>query len=333
MTSCGARRQRAHPAMLPLAMLCAILVCHLPLRLVFVPLRLITFDLDDTLWPQDPVINRANAAMMAELQKASASVSSADVIAQEMRAIRQKRSELAKAQGKPPFRISYSDLRKEGIAAVLCKHADQSQASADKAAESIFEVWLAARHQAAGELLFEGAAAAIAELRSDHPEAVIGAITNSRADPFAIQELKPFFDFCVSGEDADVFPHRKPSAVIFEKAIERARAASPNWRDSKEDRWWVHIGDDLPNDVRASALAGAAAVWVTGGDRAQAAAQERPSYSTATAEEVEERIRAAAEASKLVAAEIVSVTELPALLRQWVRNTPAGTSGLTSDGE
>lgn len=293
----------------------------LDLDLTFLPLRLITFDLDDTLWPQDTVIARANEVMTSELMKAGASSFGAEEVAREMRAIRHNRTQLARDRGEPPFKISYSDLRNEGIAAVL-QQAGLSQAAAKCAADSIFERWLTARHKAAGDLLFDGAVASLLQLRQDYPRLVVGAVTNSRADPFAVRSLRPLFDFCVSGEDADVFPHRKPSPVIFELAIERARAASVALREEDntgcEYGWWVHVGDDLPNDVRASALLGAAPIWVTGANRSvTGVGQTRPSYSTATAEEVEERDQAAAEARKLVAGEISTVAELPALLQRW----------------
>lgn len=300
-------------------------------RLAFLPLRLrlVTFDLDDTLWPQDPVVARANDAMTAELRRRGVDAGTEEVAA-EMRAIRRERSELAKARGEQPFRISYSDLRTEGIAAVLASHAGEGRgtagaaAAAAREAEDVFSAWLEARHKAAADLFFQSAPRAIAELRQQHPDVVVGAITNSRADPFAVPSLAPLFDFTISGEDADVFPHRKPSLEIFEKAVERARALAPSpvtWPDAAagdRSRWWVHAGDDLPNDVRAAALAGARAVWVTGDGGAESAAiQARPSYSTATPEEVAERSRAAAEARGMAAAEVSSVAELPGLLRSW----------------
>ena len=47
----------------------------------------------------------------------------------------------------------------------------------------------------------------------------IGAVTNGCGDPLKTPGLAPLFDFCVSAEDEDVFPQRKPSRRPFDKAL------------------------------------------------------------------------------------------------------------------
>ena len=76
----------------------------------------------------------------------------------------------------------------------------------------------------------------------------------------------------VSGEDEDVWPERKPSPAIYEHAIRRASSdancgaagdasAADGASESELLRAsWVHVGDCLVNDVRASKAAGAATV-------------------------------------------------------------------------
>lgn len=295
------------------------------------PIKLVTFDLDDTLWPQAPVIQRANQAMEICLRDAGAANATADDVVQRMRAIRRERSELAKARGEAPYQISYTDLRKEGIAATLSAAAGLLPSEARAVSESVFDSWLAGRHQAAEDLLFEGAVEAIAAIRVAYPGTLLGAITNSRANPFKMPSLSPLFDFTVSGEEANVFPHRKPSTVIFDVAVQRAAAISSSTAasftgdDADGSPVWVHVGDDLPNDVGASAAAGATAVWVASEsveDAARAAgsqAEAPPSYSTMTSAEAQERALKRAQALCRVSARICGVQELPALLRSWVQ--------------
>lgn len=273
----------------------------------FSALRLVTFDLDDTLWPQDPVVGRANAAMAEESRRVGAASIGADDVAAEMRAIRHSL----------PTKISYSELRRQGIAKVF-ERAGSTPSSADALAASIFEAWLRARHDAAEDLLFEGVVGALASIRSDHPDAVVGAITNSRVNPFAVPSLAPLFDFTVSGEDANIFLHRKPSPVIFEFALERAASLSGKWAASDlRGNSWVHVGDDLPNDVGAAADAGARSVWIAD-DGAAVGTTEGRSYSTATPEEQAKRLHAAQVARDKMAARIRSVVELPQLFRDWI---------------
>ena len=68
--------------------------------------------------------------------------------------------------------------------------------------------------------------------------------------------LAPYFGWCVTGERADIHPHRKPAPQIFEAALARAG------RDSSYTGGWVHVGDCLLNDVAASKGVGARTVWL-----------------------------------------------------------------------
>ena len=88
--------------------------------------------------------------------------------------------------------------------------------------------------------------------------------------------------FPMLGEDDDVFPHRKPHLGIYEVALAKAGLKLP----LDENECWVHIGDDLANDVGASFELGALTVHV------KIIHDERPNsifYSTAPESEQEER--------------------------------------------
>ena len=63
-------------------------------------------------------------------------------------------------------------------------------------------------------------------VRKQYLHCVIGAVTNGRGDPRGMPSLATLFDFCVSGEDEDVWPERKPSPEIYEHAFCRALSSS-----------------------------------------------------------------------------------------------------------
>ena len=189
-------------------------------------LRLITFDLDDTLWPTGPVVRAANAKL------ASALGADEDDL--------QARLKDARSAGGP--KPSYSEARIIAVESFLLERDPSGSRRAE--AEGFFEMWLAERHAAAGRLLFEGAAEAVAAVRRDHPAAVLAAVTNGRGDPLAMPALAACFDFSVSAEDGGIYPERKPAAAPFLAALRRAGVQRPTPAS------WCHVGDDLINDAR-----------------------------------------------------------------------------------
>lgn len=112
---------------------------------------------------------------------------------------------------------------------------------ARNAAEVVFNAWLEERHAAADRWLFPKVTETLEILRDDYPSTPIAAITNGRGNPFFMPRLKEYFDFCVSGEDDDVFPERKPYPGIYDAALARAGLTSPFM--SKSSSCWVHVGE------------------------------------------------------------------------------------------
>lgn len=279
-------------------------------------LQVLTFDLDDTLFPCGAVVARANAVLLERLLSCGVDIQSASEIQTRMRAIREKSSTA----------LTYSGLRTQAIASLLGE--SSSAASRTVSAEQLFSSWLGERQDAANDLLYAGAEDAVRACSQAYPDAIIGAVSNGRGDPMEMSRLASHFDFTVSGEDADVFPERKPSPIIYEHALRRAasvRAARGLADAGALAQNWVHVGDCLVNDVSASKLAGARTVWLD-----LSAAEEAPKdataefvlagagFSTASAEEVARRREAADEAlrSGRVDVRIRSIVELPAALAE-----------------
>ena len=128
-------------------------------------LRLLTFDLDDTLFPCGDVVKRANGALAHGLTLHGAPGHDHATIQHEMKVLRKTLD--------PPF--SYSDLRKVAISSLVSKGSMADDADGD-VAERLFNVWLDERQAAADALLFPGCVDARRK-PDDHPDVVIGSIT------------------------------------------------------------------------------------------------------------------------------------------------------------
>ena len=240
-------------------------------------LRLLTCDLDDTFWPTAEVVAAANTALSTALEARGAASS---LLGETMKRLRRGAG----------VQMSYTEARTSAIAELL---------GGEPGAEELFQLWLDARQKASEDLLFPDAATSLAEVRRRHPDAVVGAVTNGRGDPRQIPSLAPYFDFCVSGEDADVHPQRKPAPRIYEAALERAHCGPDGW---------VHLGDDVLNDCSAAKTCGARTVWLD----AAAPSWAENAYSTMSAADREKR-RLAAEAVDVAVAVDRTIGELAAL--------------------
>ena len=129
--------------------------------------------------------------------------------------------------------------------------------------------------------------------------------------------LEPYFDFCVSGEDDNVFPNRKPRAGIYHESLRRYNELFPhhNKHGGETKRIWCHVGDCLANDVGASAAVGAHAVWLDADNVASSVASPNnencPKWSTASRADRQERSQLASQAREKVAVRISTLSELP----------------------
>ena len=229
-------------------------------------LGLLTFDLDDTLFPIGPVLADANEAMIAAiLALGYPSVSNGDVLAA-TKTIRNELSEM----GTP---ITYTDLRTKAIQMELERALGGNPEAVDSSvSERVFDKWLTARHESAERNLYPEAMEMLETVKAEYPNVIIGAVTNGRGDPLDMrQTLRPYFDFTISGEDEDVFPNRKPAAGIYHATLATHNSLAGYDIVAAKNECWIHVGDDLANDVGASAACGALAIWYNveeeGGDR------------------------------------------------------------------
>jgi len=288
---------------------------------------LLTFDLDDTLFPIGPVVQEANDAMYAMMDKLGVLGVTEDEYMSTTKAIRQSLT----------YPITYSELRKRAIATFVAAAASSSSSSSsnnnnnneidDYVVQEIFDAWVNERHLAAERYLFEGVKESLQKLTTlyengqDDDDSIsttttsticIGAITNGRGNPLCMTNtLSSIFDFCVSGEDDGVFPARKPHEGIYQAALDIYHSSDKCIDPT--NYIWIHVGDCLGNDVGASADCGAYAVWVSGpqDDESSSVDDGKQKWSTATPGELQVRAELAQAAKKKASATIRTVAELP----------------------
>jgi FMN phosphatase YigB (HAD superfamily) len=276
--------------------------------------NLITFDLDDTIFPVGPVVNDANAALINHLAALGCVTTTQDTFLKSTKLIRTSLSSP----------ITYTELRQRAIRMEMEKHLDISLIT-DEEVSRAYYLWEDHRHMAAEKHLYHDTISMLSNLKSNHPDVVIAAITNGKGNPLRMKSIQEYFDFCVSGEDDDVFPLRKPHAGIYKIAMKRygelLQSKGAMNENHAKDVCWIHVGDDLANDVGASAKSGARAIWVDLDDEYNQTASKRdpnaaqPAWSTATKEELEIRKEMNTRAQKYVSARVTKLADLPGAIR------------------
>ena len=199
-------------------------------------IRLLTFDLDDTLWEFAPVLVRAEAITYAWLQQHVPAVTAKFSCEQ----LRDMRMQIARDNPELAHRVT--DLRVRGLHNAM-ERAGISNHLIEKLVEQAFAAFLHARHDIE---LFDDAEQVLLDLKQHFR---MGAITNGNFD-IARAGLDRFFDFSVSAEKlARAKPHPEP----FLHALAIAGC---------EPHECIHIGDDVENDVRGAQRLGIHTVWV-----------------------------------------------------------------------
>lgn len=203
-------------------------------------IRLITFDLDDTLWDVRPVLHSAELTLREWLARHTPDLN--DFSVEALGAIRRT---LLDAQ--PELRHRISELRRR----ILCHALEEAGYPQDEAcelAEQAFQVFLEARHAVQ---LFPEVHPTL-ELLANHYR--LGVLTNGNADVRRLG-LADYFDFTLCAEELGV---GKPDPRPFCEALKRAGVAAEHA---------VHIGDHPSDDIGGAQRAGMRAIWFnpTGG--------------------------------------------------------------------
>lgn len=197
-------------------------------------IKLITFDLDDTLWDTAPVIASAEVVLRDWLQANAPLLG--DVPVKHLFAIRER---IVLAE--PELKHRISALRRRVLTRAL-EDVGYGQMQAQQLAEQGFEVFLQARHKV--EIFPE--VQPMLELLSQHY--ALGVITNGNADVSRLG-LADYFRFALCAEDLGI---GKPDPAPFVEALRRSGVPASEA---------VHVGDHPRDDIAGAQRAGLRAVW------------------------------------------------------------------------
>ena len=202
-------------------------------------IRLVTFDLDNTLWETDNTIRRAESEMRDRLDLRVPGFSDRF----DFRATTALREQVV--ADTPEIAHDVTRLRKE----VLFRAARECGCGDDDArahAEEAFEVFLRARHVVS---YLDGALDLLTTLS---PRYTLVSLTNGNAD-FMRLGLDRYFSFGLTAADVGAM---KPHRAMFDAALARTRIPA---NDA------VHIGDQLIDDVRGARDVGMHTIWFNPG--------------------------------------------------------------------
>ena len=221
------------------------------------PVKVITFDLDNTLWKTGPTIGAANDALSEYLSTKSRDDGTElqiptrveKIMGKLFKADRRKYCPLVgatipdKADDeevedwekmleetlKSP--VALTQLRIDALCHVLETENGFSKEAALSLATDAFDVWMQARFDSILDHMAPKVVETLQEIRStiqtengDGP-VLLGAVTDGNSDPRRIQLLAPYFDFCVNAESVGV---SKPDKRVYLEAIKKAIVLRPD---------------------------------------------------------------------------------------------------------
>lgn len=198
-------------------------------------LRLITFDLDDTLWDLRPVLIRAEQELAVWANGRCPELTERF----DRAALMALRLELMAARPELAHRIS--EVRIESLRLAL-EQCGRAPAEAMALAREGFEVFIAARHAVEP---FEEVEACLEALQEHYR---LGVITNGNADVFRLP-LGRYFEFAVRAETLEA---AKPDPRPFSEAL---RAADVDAAET------LHVGDHHDHDIAGAIGAGMRSAW------------------------------------------------------------------------
>lgn len=199
-------------------------------------LKVITFDLDNTLWDVNRVIVNAELQMQAWLANhvpAFPKLFPPDAMYELRMDVVARNPELRTDLSRLRERLLFEAIRRCGYPEVL----------ALEYAHQAFHLFFEARHDVE---YFEGALETLAILAKHH---TLGALTNGNAD-FQKLKLERYFSFGFSAASVGA---EKPAPDMFHAALQHTGVSA---------REAVHVGDNLVDDVHGAAEVGMHTIWV-----------------------------------------------------------------------
>jgi putative hydrolase of the HAD superfamily len=199
---------------------------------MFGHVRLITFDLDDTLWPCQPVIRAAEVECYAWLEGEAPRLTARYTPEQ----LREHRIGLGRQH--PEIAHDMTEIRLRSLAALL-----EDEGYPIELACRASDVFRAARNRVTP---FDDVAGALSRLRCNY---TLVSVTNGNSQ-VAFTPLHASFDHSLTAAEVGA---AKPDPAIFHAASERSGIPLPAF---------LHVGDDPRADVQAARNLGLSTVWV-----------------------------------------------------------------------
>lgn len=213
-------------------------------------IKLITFDLDNTLWDVMPVIIQAEKAMRAWIETRVTNYS-AEITNEVMTELR-----TSAIERNPKLIYNISDMRLLLLSQAI-ERCGIDAARAGELAKQAFAVFMRGRNAVT---LYDGAELMLSELAKSYK---LAALTNGNAD-ISVMPIARYFAFSMSPEKVQA---RKPEPEIFAATLAQAGCRAPEV---------VHVGDHLSEDVDGAINAGWRAVWANIGADPE---PDRPNYN------------------------------------------------------
>ncbi len=202
-------------------------------------IKVITFDLDNTLWDVEPVLRRAEAAQntwLREYRPGALDNLDADKLWDLKKTLWREHTHLAH---------SVTAMRRLFLRALQI-NAGYSADEADAGSEAAFDAFLEERQRV------ELYADVIETLETLARDFRLGALTNGNADIYKT-DAGPFFEFAFLAEHVGA---SKPAPALFHAALDHTGAAPDEV---------LHVGDNPDHDIRGALAAGLRAAWVNPG--------------------------------------------------------------------
>ncbi len=212
-------------------------------------IKVVTFDLDNTLWDVEPALLRAEQAQrdwLLQHRPGAIENFSHEALWEFKKSVWKRHPHLAHQISKLRIQLLYE----------LQLAAGYAEDNARQGAESAFGVFLEQRHTV---VLYEEALAVLEVLAKNY---TLGALTNGNADIYKTDAAE-YFDFAFLAEDIGV---SKPAPDMFHAALEKAGVLPGEI---------VHVGDNPEHDMAGAQAVGIRTVWMNprghtwpGGERA-----------------------------------------------------------------
>lgn len=200
------------------------------------PIRAITLDLDDTLWPVEPTMQRAERLAHQWLTERAPEVGAAWPIGQ----LRERRMAIHAAR--PELRHDFLAIRRIALQEAF-RYSGGGDAQSAAIIEGMLEVFMGARNEVE---LYPEVLACLDRLSRRYR---IASLSNGNASLARIG-LDHFFHATVS---AHAYGTSKPDPTLFHIACRELGCVPEEV---------VHLGDDIELDVRGARGAGLHAVWI-----------------------------------------------------------------------